>query len=295
MRILIVEDELYLAQSIANKLSDRGYECDFAATVKEALSKGDFDAVLLSTNISGQNFLPVVHHFKHAIIILMVSYINNDTVSVPLKEGANDYILKPFMIEELVRKIEHFSHYELLKAKYTTLNTYLQHTFSKAQSSQTPTVTKYPVILKATHQTTADGYAFALAEKDKRSLEFVVLGTPQAKHALTSPQGRSLLYAVGLETLKKNEREEVLRLCENRPVILSTTGVIDSGTITVIELSGDHAVATYDDILDIDTYIQTMITTFQETYPDTELSKKLGISRKSLWEKRKKYDLFKRK
>ena len=34
---------------------------------------------------------------------------------------------------------------------------------------------------------------------------------------------------------------------------------------------------------------------YQDKYPDTELSKKLGISRKSLWEKRKKYDIVKKK
>ena len=34
---------------------------------------------------------------------------------------------------------------------------------------------------------------------------------------------------------------------------------------------------------------------YQAKYPDTELSKKLGISRKSLWEKRKKYDVAKKK
>jgi DNA-binding NtrC family response regulator len=38
-----------------------------------------------------------------------------------------------------------------------------------------------------------------------------------------------------------------------------------------------------------------MVLNFQHTYPDTELSKKLGISRKSLWEKRKKFGIEKDK
>lgn len=45
----------------------------------------------------------------------MVSYISNDTVSKPLSAGAKDYILKPFMIEELIRKINHYQDYEKLK------------------------------------------------------------------------------------------------------------------------------------------------------------------------------------
>jgi len=60
MKILIVENEIYLAQSIASKLNDLGYVCDNAATIKEALRDEHYDAVLLSTNISGQNFYTVI-------------------------------------------------------------------------------------------------------------------------------------------------------------------------------------------------------------------------------------------
>ena len=40
-----------------------------------------------------------------------------------------------------------------------------------------------------------------------------------------------------------------------------------------------------DSILTINNYVKLMVTNFQDKYPDTELSKRLGISRKSLWEK----------
>ena len=49
------------------------------------------------------------------------------------------------------------------------------------------------------------------------------------------------------------------------------------------------------DILSIDDYVKYIILNFQNKFPDTELSKKLGISRKSLWEKRKKYGITKKK
>ena len=48
-------------------------------------------------------------------------------------------------------------------------------------------------------------------------------------------------------------------------------------------------------IMSINDYVKLMVTTYQNKYPDTELSKKLGISRKSLWEKRKKLDIEKKK
>ena len=108
MKILIVENEIYLAGSMASKLADFGYDCEIAKSVKEALKFENFDVVLLSTTLPGQDFYPVIEKFKSSIIILLIAYINSDTVLKPIQAGAVDYIQKPFMIEELVRKIKHF-------------------------------------------------------------------------------------------------------------------------------------------------------------------------------------------
>ncbi|MDO8261017.1 MAG: response regulator, partial [Candidatus Magasanikbacteria bacterium] len=94
MRILIIENEVYLAQSIATKLSELGHICEMCTSTRDAIKSNVYDVVLLSTNINGQDFSPVIETFKKSIIILMVSYISNDTVSKPLSAGAKDYILK---------------------------------------------------------------------------------------------------------------------------------------------------------------------------------------------------------
>ena len=53
MKILIIEEEIYLAQSIAQKLGDLGHECDIFAAVSDALEhKRRYDVVLLSTNLT---------------------------------------------------------------------------------------------------------------------------------------------------------------------------------------------------------------------------------------------------
>ena len=108
MKILIIENEVYLAQSIATKLGELGHICEMCTSTRDAIKSNNYDVVLLSTNINGQDFNPIIDTFKKSIIILMVSYISNDTVSKPLSAGAKDYILKPFMIEELIRKINHY-------------------------------------------------------------------------------------------------------------------------------------------------------------------------------------------
>lgn len=295
MKILIVEDELYLAQSIANKLSDKGHECEFAATTKEALKEGDYDVVLLSTNISGQNFIPVIHKHKHTIVILMVSYINNDTVSVPLKEGAKDYILKPFMIEELIRKINHFKEYEQLKKEYETLKSYTSLTFARTQNADGIIKDKLPVVIKTSQQLNADAAAFSYATSKKLPLQAIDLKDPAAKATMIAHTGKSILYCIGFENLKKNEKEDMVALSNDKLIIFSSLNAQESTTIPLIEIASQTPTFDYSEILDIESYIKMIITNHQENYPDTELSKKLGISRKSLWEKRKKYDIFKRK
>jgi len=104
MKIIIVENELYLAQSIASKLAEQGYDTEIYSSVKEAMSSHG-DVYLLSTNLPGQNTSPLITAFKDKIIILMVNYINNDTVGEPLKLGAKDYIVKPFMLEDLILRL----------------------------------------------------------------------------------------------------------------------------------------------------------------------------------------------
>ncbi len=49
------------------------------------------------------------------------------------------------------------------------------------------------------------------------------------------------------------------------------------------------------EILSIKEYERIVITKFEGRYPDVELAKKLGMSRKSLWEKRKKYGISRKK
>jgi len=152
MKIMIVENEIYLAQSIAAKLAEIGHYCEVAVTIKDAIKDEHFDAVLLSTNINGQDFYPVIDHYKESIIILLVSYISNDTVSNPLKAGAKDYLLKPFMMEELIRKIHHFRDYELIKKENAAYKKYIEFSLKDISIDGICAKTKLPLLIKTNYQ-----------------------------------------------------------------------------------------------------------------------------------------------
>lgn len=295
MQVLIVENEIYLAQSIAAKLNDIGFHCEIAATLNEAIRDSWFDVVLLSTNISGQNFYPIIDHYKDSIIILMISYVSSDTVTGPINAGAKDYILKPFMMDELLRKIEHFREYEKLKQQNRVYSEYMDYIFKDNDLKQDYKNIRLPLCIKTNQQKLADQFAFMYARESGWAFEFVQLGIQGWQDKLEKAGKNALVYCVDYHTLKKSEKQFFDEQAKNMSVIVSTTGDIEEGNMDIVELKSESKAFDSSEILSIDDYIKLMVLTYQVRYPDTELSKKLGMSRKSLWEKRKKFGIEKKK
>jgi DNA-binding NtrC family response regulator len=297
MKILIVENEIYLAQSISTKLNNLGHSCELAVSVKDALRGGDFDAVLLSTNISGQNFYPIIEHYKNSIIILMVSYVSNDTVTAPLKAGANDYILKPFMIEELIRKLEHLQDYIQYRKENQTYKNYINHLLKKSIVKKLDENTEFPILLKVSSQKVADSMVFKYVEEFNESFTFISLEDKDALRQLEKINPNELVYLTDFQNLQRSEKSKVLPLIQKRRVILSTTDMYESlEGLESLEIKNEESLFDREgELLSIENYVKYVILKYQGKFPDTELSKKLGISRKSLWEKRKKYGITKKR
>ena len=295
MNVLIIENEIYLAQSIASKLSDLNHNCDISSSPKEALKESAYDVVLLSTNISGHDIYPVIDAYKNAVIILMVSYVSNDTVSKPLAAGAKDYILKPFMIEELIRKIQHFQHYERIRRQNVTYERYLAHTFESVTLEEDFAKTELPVMICSNYSKYADAFAFGYANQHKKTLQFVSLTSSYALHDIAIAPANGVLYITDFQVLKKNEHKSFFELIERTTAIIATTEPIETFPFRLITIESETQLFDQGEILPIEEYVKYIMTNFQNRFPDTELSKKLGISRKSLWEKRKKYGIIKKK
>ncbi|ETD26640.1 response regulator [Helicobacter canis] len=294
MKLLILENEVYLAQSIAGKLSDAGYECTISQSIpKERVS---YHAILISSNIYNQNCEFFIKQHSDSIIIMMISYISDDTVSKPLLAGARDYVLKPFMIDELVRKIRHYNEFAETKRVLDFYNAYFDFI---QKELNTPSLLQYnpPFIIKSTSQRSADIYAMKYAREKNILLEFITLKDKDYKNIFkNTPQKQKIYYATNLEELKKQERKEFLELAHRYPMIISFISTDKVQFQQVIDIS--HIPNTQElggDIMSIHDYVKTIIAKFESRYPDIELAKKLGMSRKSLWEKRKKYGLLRKK
>jgi DNA-binding NtrC family response regulator len=293
MKVIIVENELYLAQSIAAKLHESGYETKIYSAVKEAMAS-DGDVYLLSTNLPGQSCSALIKAFGEKIILLMVSYINNDTVSEPLRLGAKDYIVKPFMIEELLRKIDHYREYQQLKRQNQLYQDYIQELLKDIEPDINIERMTTPLVILTNYPRLVDKVAFEYANHFARPMTLVSLTRAGWQEKIEATMPHTLLYLTDAQTLKKGERETLVALLLKRDFILATTSQIDT-PFKHIELKTESKLYDQNEILKIDDYVKFVVNQFQYKFPDTELSKKLGISRKSLWEKRKKYGIFKKK
>ena len=295
MKILIIENETYLAQSIASKLGDLGYTCSTIPCIEEH-HRVDYDIVLLASNACSDGYENFISKNAHTIIIMLVSYISDDTISKPLKNGASDYILKPFMIDELTRKIEHHRKHKEILSRLDFYDSYFNFV---ERELNTPSLPQYnpPFIIKSNSQRSADIYAMKYARD--RNIRFKILSLRDEEWKTlfkNPPQKQDCYYITNLEELKKAEVKALFENLLQYSVILSS---ISDDPISFPQIVDITHIANKQDlggeILSIKEYEQTIITKFESRYPDVELAKKLGISRKSLWEKRKKYGLSKKK
>ncbi|MEW6625061.1 MAG: response regulator transcription factor [Bacillota bacterium] len=111
LKILIVEDEINIAEFIKLELEHEGYETDIAYDGREALNKVKkclFDIILLDVMIpyiNGVDICKKVREFSNIPIIMLTAKSDLTDKVLGLDSGANDYITKPFRIEELFARI----------------------------------------------------------------------------------------------------------------------------------------------------------------------------------------------
>ncbi|WP_429840703.1 response regulator transcription factor [Brevibacillus sp. FIR094] len=111
-RILIVEDEEKIARVIQLELEYEGYESEIAKTGIEALeqyNQGGWNLILLDVLLPGLSGIEVLRRIRvkdssTPVILLTARNAVVDKVN-GLDQGANDYITKPFEIEELLARI----------------------------------------------------------------------------------------------------------------------------------------------------------------------------------------------
>lgn len=128
-RVLIIEDELDIAELERDYLEVNGIESDIALTGEEGLklaTENDYDLILLDLMLPGIDGFDLCKRLRETldIPILMVTARKEDIDKIRgFDRGADDYIVKPFNPNELVARVKaHISRYERLTKKNLNQN-----------------------------------------------------------------------------------------------------------------------------------------------------------------------------
>jgi DNA-binding response OmpR family regulator len=113
MNILIVEDELNLAEEVSKYLSDFNYNCHIVNLYNEALESlnyNEFAIILLDLKLPDGHGIDLIHHIKKKKIssgIIILSAVDElDTRIKALDAGADDFLIKPFHLSELNARVK---------------------------------------------------------------------------------------------------------------------------------------------------------------------------------------------
>ena len=112
-RILIVEDEDTLCESLQRVFRREGYEADIADSAETAfrlLENTTYDLILTDVILPGISGIELIARYKeqnpNQKVIIMTAYASLQTAVEALRVGACDFIVKPIMHDELKRMVK---------------------------------------------------------------------------------------------------------------------------------------------------------------------------------------------
>ncbi|OQX83674.1 Fis family transcriptional regulator [candidate division KSB1 bacterium 4484_87] len=129
-KLLIVDDDQILLESLTIVLSNRGYQCTQCSTAEQALDLivtdgADFDAVISDISMPGMNGLELmekVAEFNPRIpFIIITAYASMETAILALRKGAFDYLIKPLNFEDVYLKISKLLQHKEIAAENQAL------------------------------------------------------------------------------------------------------------------------------------------------------------------------------
>jgi two-component system, NtrC family, response regulator AtoC len=108
IHILVVDDDEITCNLLEEVLSKEGYGVEKALNGNEAIEKGakkNYDVVLTDIKMAGADGMEVLHTYRQkspdTIIVMMTAFGSIETAIGAIKEGAYDYVSKPFKLDEI--------------------------------------------------------------------------------------------------------------------------------------------------------------------------------------------------
>ena len=137
-RILIVDDEKLMRVSLEKQLKKEGFLVKSMKTSGDALKyirNEDFDIVVSDLRLPGLDGIEFLKEIKSisqkTIVIIMTAYGTVESAVTAMREGAFDYICKPFSTDELIIKLERAITYQKATSEVTRLRSEIQELYGQ--------------------------------------------------------------------------------------------------------------------------------------------------------------------
>lgn len=215
MKLLIVEDEMSLLDSIKDYFEQSDFLCEGVQTFREAISRIEdftYDCIIVDINLPDGNGLKLIEYLRQckkedSVIIISARDSLSDKIA-GLNLGADDYLAKPFHLSELNARVK-----ALIRRKYTqginqleigniTLDL-LAHTVSCNNKPVTLTKNEFDVLLYLLNNKNKVVSKQAIAEHiygdqadNLSSFDFVYSQIKNLKRKLREKDGQDLIQTV---------------------------------------------------------------------------------------------------
>jgi len=292
MLITIIEKEISFTQTSIDALENLGYEVEVFTCIHKAINETHGDILLLSTVFTPIEIEKFIKKFHDKTILLLVNHRTNELLNIPLKLGANDYLMKPIDVQLLIKKIQHFEAFESLQKKHNSYKNYHEYILKDINVEEYIDMICTPLIIVTNNIGFIDQLILAYANLNKVNLIYVPLDSQNWKEKIKKSSEFDTIYLSGLETLGLKHQNILFGLIKNRKFIISSFISVSRPYKTVEIVTKEMSVRA-DDILSISDYAIMIIKSLQFKYPDVKIAQKLGYSRKKVASLRKRFNLVK--
>jgi len=134
LKLLLVEDDKIFALSLQDALLDEGFEVTLAMSGEKALElldKQDFSLVVSDVNLPGKSGMDVLKKERekdnYCKFIMMTAYGNVEKAVKTMKAGADDYITKPFEMEEFFIRVRKLLNFQAKERRLAQIGSWLNN------------------------------------------------------------------------------------------------------------------------------------------------------------------------
>ena len=140
-RILLVDDDQHLLQSLGSWLKDQGFDVQLAAdkaSAEKALSSKTFDLAFVDLRLGDEDGMDILSHCRkhhpNVVVILMTGYATVDTGVEAIRAGAFDLMTKPLIDDEILIAINRALSQQQVLEENEQLKAQLDKRFAKELS-----------------------------------------------------------------------------------------------------------------------------------------------------------------